>query len=158
MQSVREFRVRYIPVLLFSSQLLMGGGILGPYAAGHAFATAQESTPPQTQQPQSQDQQSQDSQAPASQYDKAIFQKPIPGDKLAFLNNFAGSPSNVVIKDKQYSKLVHTVVPDCLFHYGHDMGLVDALETVLAGPTLPVQIREGRYMMVAGSGGPNVAG
>jgi hypothetical protein len=92
-------------------------------------------------------------QAPGPQYDKAIFQKPVPSDQLAFLKNFNGSPVSALIQDKQFNKLLHSVVPDCLFHYGHDMPLVDALTTVLAGPALPVQIRDGRYVMVAGSGG-----
>ncbi len=103
------------------------------------------------------------SQAPAQQasaqqpggpqYDKAIFQKPVPSDQLAFLKSFAGAPVSGLIQDKQFNKLLHAVVPDCPFHYGHDMPLVDALTGVLAGPALPIQIRDGRYVMVASSGG-----
>jgi hypothetical protein len=52
--------------------------------------------------PQSQDPQPQGRQAPGSNYDKAIFQKPIPADQLAFLNQFVGAASNELIRDKQF--------------------------------------------------------
>jgi hypothetical protein len=91
-------------------------------------------------------------------YDKAIFQKPIPADQLAFLNQFDGAPAKDLVRDKQFRKLTHSVIPDCIFHYGRDMPLTDALDMVLNGSTLPVQIREGRYLMVSGRSGPYLAG
>jgi uncharacterized protein YecT (DUF1311 family) len=107
----------------------------------------------QSQQPQPQAQ-----QAPASNYDKALFQKPIPSDQLAFLNQFAGTASKDLIRDKQFRKLMRSVIPDCMFHYGWDMPLLDALETVLKASPLPVQIRDGRYVLVSGRSGPYLAG
>ena len=53
-----------------------------------------------------------------SNYDKAIFQKPIPTGLLAPLSRFAGVPSNDVIRDKQFRKIMQSFVPDCVFHYG----------------------------------------
>jgi uncharacterized protein YecT (DUF1311 family) len=50
------------------------------------------------------------------------------------------------------------VVPDCVFHYGWDMSLFSALDTVLKGSRLPVEIREGRYVMVSGRSGPYLLG
>jgi hypothetical protein len=97
-------------------------------------------------------------QAPASNYDKAIFQKPIPSDQLAFLNQSAGTASKDLVRDKQFRKLMRSVIPDCMFHYGWDMPLLDALETVLKGSPLPVQIRDGRYVLVSGRSGPYLAG
>jgi hypothetical protein len=97
-------------------------------------------------------------QAPASNYDKAIFQKPIPSDQLAFLNQLAGTASKDLVRDKQFRKLMRSVIPDCTFHYGWDMPLLDALETVLKGSPLPVQIRDGRYVLVSGRSGPYLAG
>jgi hypothetical protein len=91
-------------------------------------------------------------------YDKAIFQKPIPADQLAFLNQFDGAPAKDLVRDKQFRKLTHSVIPNCIFHYGRDMPLTDALDMVLNGSTLPVQIREGRYLMVSGRSGPYLAG
>jgi uncharacterized protein YecT (DUF1311 family) len=75
-----------------------------------------------------------------------------------FLNNFAGSPSDRAARDKQYGKLLHRVVPDCVFHYGWDMSLFKALDTVLKGSPLPVEIRDGRYVMVSGRSGPYLMG
>ena len=88
----------------------------------------------------------------------AVFQKPIPADDLSFLNQFAGKPAKDVVRDKQFRKLLRTVVPDCMFHYGHDMPLLDALEIVLKNSPLPVQIRAGRYLMVSGRSGPYLGG
>jgi hypothetical protein len=109
-------------------------------------------------QPQPQNPPPQASQAPASKYDKAIFEKPIPADQLAFLNPFAGRPSKDLIRDKQFRKLMYSVIPDCTFHYGRDMPLSDALEMALQGSPLPVEIRDGRYLTVSGRSGPYLAG
>src|ERR1700679_1903068 len=92
--------------------------------------------------------QSPESQAPVSKYDKAIFQKPIPSDQLALLSQFAGAPANEIVRDKQFRKLTRSVIPDCIFHYGSDMPLSDALELVLKGSPMPVRIREGRYVTI----------
>jgi uncharacterized protein YecT (DUF1311 family) len=97
-------------------------------------------------------------QAQAPAFDKAIFQKLIPADQLGFLNQFAGRPSNDLIRDKQFRKLIRTSIPDCMFHYGRDMPLVDALEMVIKGSPLPVRIRDGRYLTVAGRSGPYLGG
>jgi uncharacterized protein YecT (DUF1311 family) len=100
----------------------------------------------------------QDSQAPAPLYDKAIFHNPIPSDQLAFLTRFEGLPSKELVRDKQYRKLMHSVILDCTFHYGWDMPLAEALEKVLTGSPLPVQIHDKRYVMVSGRSGPYLRG
>jgi uncharacterized protein YecT (DUF1311 family) len=99
-----------------------------------------------------------DPQPPVSSYDPAIFQNPIPSDQLAFLNQFAGAASNDLLRDKQFRKLMHGVIPNCMFHYGRDMPLTDALDMVLKGSPLPVRIRDGRYLLVSGRSGPYLAG
>jgi uncharacterized protein YecT (DUF1311 family) len=96
--------------------------------------------------------------APASPFDLSIFQKPIPSDQRAFLGNFAASASDKAVRDRQYRKLLHSVIPDCVFHYGWDMSLFNALDTVLKGSPLPVEIRDGRYVMVSGRSGPYLLG
>lgn len=147
-----KINVAYL--VAFAALFLISASILRLNAAGNKSENAQESGPP----PQSAEPQSQEPQTSASSYDKTIFQKPIPSGQLAFLNQFAGSPTNDVIRDKQFRKLMHNVIPDCMFHYGRDMMLPDALDKVLAGSPLPVQIREGRYVMVSGRSGPYLAG
>jgi hypothetical protein len=89
---------------------------------------------------------------------QTVVQNPIPRDQLTFLNRFAGAPSDDLVRDKQFRKLMHSVVPNCMFHYGRDMPLTDALEIVLKGSPLPVRIRDGRYLLVSGRSGPYLAG
>jgi uncharacterized protein YecT (DUF1311 family) len=97
-------------------------------------------------------------QPPAPGYDKAIFQKPIPPDQLIFLNQFAGLPSRDLFQDKQFRKIMQSVIPDCIFHYGWDMRLPNALELVFKDSPVPVRIRDGRYVMASGGSGPYLAG
>jgi hypothetical protein len=165
--SFRKMRISY--VLALAPLLLMTAGILRSYSAGYSTRNTQQAGPmrqsprPQSQEvqaetPQPQVPQSEEPQERVSNYDKSIFRKPIPSDQLAFLSHFSGVDSNEAIQDKQYRKLMHSVVSDCMFHYGRDMPLPDALEKVLAGSSLPVQIRDGRYVMVSGRMGPYLAG
>jgi len=134
-------------------------------AAQSGTAEQRVSRPPQAAQPA--DAQPPDAQAAQSEpvvpstaqnYDKSIFQKPVAAEQLAFLGRFAGAPTNDLIRDKQYRKLMKAVIPDCIFHYGWDMMLSDAMEKVLAGSRLPVQIRDGRYLMASGRSGPYLSG
>ena len=106
--------------------------------------------------PQSQTQEA--SAQPPEFYDDAIFQKPIPPDQLAFLTQFAGVPSNDLFHDKQFRKLMKSFVPDCMFHYGSDMPLDDALDRVFSGSRDPVVIRDGRYLLLSGARGPYLMG
>lgn len=88
----------------------------------------------------------------------AIFQNPIPRDQLQFLNQFAGAPSNDLVNNKQFRKLLRGAMPDCVFHYGWDMSIEDAIDKVIKGSPLPVRIRDGRYVTVAGRMGPWLGG
>jgi len=74
------------------------------------------------------------------------------------LNRFDGMEAGVVIKDKEYRKLLHEVIPNCTFHYGYDMSMYGALDIVLQGSRDVVQIRDGRYMMVSGQSGAYLLG
>jgi hypothetical protein len=95
---------------------------------------------------------------PLATYDPALFQKPIPKDQLAFLNQFAGAPSNQLYRDKQFKKLMKDFVPDCTFHYGSDKSLNESLNEVIEGSNEPVIVRDGRYVMLGGHMGPFLAG
>lgn len=155
-----EISIAMISAGLF---LLLTGTLLAN-PARQASLIAQESGPPpqtagpQSQQPSPQEPQAPAPQAPPPQYDKAIFQPPIPGDQLAFLKQFDGAAAKNLDRDKQFRKLMHSVIPNCTFHYGWDMPLSDALDLVLKGSPEPVRIRDGRYLMVSGSSGPYLAG
>jgi len=146
-------------VLAFAALCWMAAAILPPSAAGQAPANPQQSTPlPQSPPSQPPEPQLQEPPAAVSHYDRAIFQKPIPSDQLAFLNRFAGSAAKNVVRDKQYRKLMRSVIPDCIFHYGWDTPLPDALEKVLTGSPLPVEIRDARYVLASGQSGPFLGG
>src|ERR1700736_4931506 len=132
---------------LVSATLVMCLAVSRFPAMGQESGKMQESAPRQTAEP-----------PPAAQFDKAIFRATISSDQLGFLNNFAGRDSDQAVRDKKYRKLLHNAVPNCVFHYGSDMPLFDALDMVLKGSTLPVQIRKGRYMMVSGGSGPYLSG
>jgi uncharacterized protein YecT (DUF1311 family) len=86
------------------------------------------------------------------------FQNPIPADKLAFLNDYAGRMAKELKKDKRFHQLMKTTVPRTVYHYGKDMPLDEAIDLVLDGPSLPVDVRDGRYVMVASQGGPYLRG
>jgi len=138
----------------------MSTGVLLPHTAPEEWRDAQENgTPAVASTPQPEDPHPQGPQAPASfVYDPAIFHEPIPRDQLSFLNQFAGATTKDVFRDKQFRKLIHSVTPDCVFHYGWDMSLYDAVQTVEKNSPLPVQIRDGRYLTVSGRSGPYLAG
>jgi hypothetical protein len=95
---------------------------------------------------------------PEASFDKAIFQPLIPKEQLAFLNSFAGAPANALYREKQFHKLLHNNVPGWMYHYGRDMPLPEALDTVMGGSSVPVEIREGRYVTIAGDMGPYLRG
>jgi hypothetical protein len=120
-------------------------------------ASAQDAAKPAPGSPQAVAQ-PQDAQPPAEPYDRAIFQKPIPSDQLSFLKQFDGQPSDSLFRDKQFHKLMKSFVPDCMYHYGSDMSLDDALEKVFAKSDDPVLIRDGRYVVLSGEKGPYLGG
>ena len=141
-----------------------------PGAAVYGFPTIQESRKasdavglqqPQEQQSQEQpprEQQPQDPQAPLSNSDESIFRNLIPGSQLAFLDQFNGAPSGDLVADARFRKLMGAFVPDCMFHYGRDMPLDDALNMVLPNSRVPVRVRDGRYLTVSGNLGPYLGG
>jgi hypothetical protein len=88
---------------------------------------------------------------PVAPYDPGIFQKKTPVAELAFLGQFGGAYSNEVVREKDFHRILHEAVPTVMFHYGRDMSLSDAMNVVLEGSSIPVQIREGRYVTVAGN-------
>jgi len=96
--------------------------------------------------------------APLANYDPALFQRRIPKEQLAFVSQYAGAPSNELYREKQFRKLMHSFVPDCTFHYGMDKSMFDALDEVIQGSSEPVQIRDGRYLLVSGHMGKYLAG
>lgn len=96
--------------------------------------------------------------SPAPVPDNAIFQKPLASDQLTFLEGFAGRSARDAVKDGKYRKVIHSVVPDALYHYHRDLPLSDALEIVLSNAPRPVEIRDGRYAMVSSGTEPGGGG
>jgi uncharacterized protein YecT (DUF1311 family) len=130
-------RVRSLASLFIGMALLPAG------------AYAQQSTPPPAQPPAS---------AQAAPAPPVAFENAIPPEKLAFLNDYAGKPASALRKDKRFRQLMKLAVPRTVYHYGHDLPLDEAIDTVLDGPPMPTDIRDGRYVMVSSHGGPYLRG
>lgn len=88
----------------------------------------------------------------------AQFQSPFPPGQLAFLNGYVGRTTKELMKDKQFRALMKQAVPRTEYHYGRDMPLSDAIDEVLSGSPLPINIRDGRYVSVTGMQGPYLHG
>ncbi|HEY2469861.1 MAG TPA: lysozyme inhibitor LprI family protein [Terracidiphilus sp.] len=86
------------------------------------------------------------------------FQNPIPSGQLAFLTGYAGRTTRELMKDKQFKALLKLTIPRTEYHYGRDMSLSDALDVVLSGSPLAVNIRDGRFVIVTGKQGPYLHG
>ena len=87
-----------------------------------------------------------------------VFENRIPPAELAFLNDYANQPSKEAFKDKRFHKLMKLVTPNTTYHYGRDMALSEASELVLDGTSLPVDVRDGRYVTVGTRGGSYLSG
>ncbi|MGD0787196.1 MAG: lysozyme inhibitor LprI family protein [Terracidiphilus sp.] len=129
----------FLSTFVFTALLMMAGSLLKPNAAAQDTGGAAR-TPPEP--------------PPAP----AVFQNPIPGAQLVFLNDFAGQPVKVLLKDKRFRSLMKAAVPRTEYHYGRDMPLSDAIDMVLDGSKEPVEVREGRYALVSGRSGPYLRG
>ena len=95
---------------------------------------------------------------PPLPYDPGIFDHKLPPAQLAFIQQYDGVPTKELLRDKQFHKILKDIVPDCMFHYGRDMPLDQALDTVLSGSTNPVRIVQNRYVYLSGQMGPYLAG
>ena len=95
---------------------------------------------------------------PNPAYDKSIFLKPIPAAQIAAFPQFAHASSGELFNDRQFHKLMKNFVPDCMFHYGRDMPLDEALDRVLSSSHDPVIVRDNRYLMLSGERGPYLGG
>jgi uncharacterized protein YecT (DUF1311 family) len=124
--------------LVFAAQLLVAGALLLSNAAAQE---AGDATPPPEPPPPT-----------------VVFQNPIPADQLAFLNDYAGKTAKDIQKDKRFRNLMKKVIPSTTYHYGRDMPLSETSGTLLDGAPLPIDIREGRYVMVGSHGGPYLHG
>jgi uncharacterized protein YecT (DUF1311 family) len=76
-----------------------------------------------------------------------------PPDQLAFLKDYEGKSTKELRKDKRFHKLMDQITPRTEYHYGWDMPLTEAVDQTLDGPSLPVEVRDGRYVMVGANTG-----
>lgn len=86
------------------------------------------------------------------------FQNLIPPAQETFLQSYVGKPARELLKDKQYKTLAKLAIPNTMYHYGYDMSLDNAVANALDGSTMPVTLRDGRYLMISGSNGRYLAG
>ena len=88
----------------------------------------------------------------------ANFQALIPVDQLSFLKDYANQPTKALLKDKRFHNLMKQAISRTEYHYGRDMSLSDAVDTVLDGAQQPVLVRDGRFVTVSGNSGPYLGG
>jgi uncharacterized protein YecT (DUF1311 family) len=122
---------------------------------------AQEAPPPppdQSQNPQQAPREPPVPLPPPPPFDIGLFQNRVPAPELAFLAQFNGAPSGDLYHDRQFKHIVDANIPNCMFHYGRDMPLTDALDRVLPNSPVPVEIRDNRYVVVSGGRGPYLGG
>ena len=98
------------------------------------------------------------SPAPPAVPQAPVLQNPIPAGDLSFLSGYAGRTTKELMKDKQFRALKKAMMPRTEYHYGRDMPLTDAMDDVLDGSPLPVNVRDGRYVTVMGMQGPYLRG
>jgi len=89
---------------------------------------------------------------------QAEFLNRIPATQMTFLNDYANKTTKELWKDKRFKELLKAITPRTTYHYGRDLGLSDALEEVLTGSPLPVDVQDGRYVLVTSQGGPILQG
>jgi uncharacterized protein YecT (DUF1311 family) len=113
--------------------------------------------PPDTSQPQPPPQPSVPLPPPPP-FDIGLYQNRVPAPALAFLGQFSSARSGDLYRDRQFKHIVSGNLPNCMFHYGRDMPLSDALDRVMPGSQVPVQVRDNRYVLVSGERGPYLGG
>ena len=86
-----------------------------------------------------------------------IFRSSSRLDQLTFLKDYADQPAKTLLKDKRFHSLMKQTISSTEYHYGRDMSLSDAVQTVLDGSVQPVVVRDGRFVTVSGSNGPTLA-
>jgi hypothetical protein len=95
---------------------------------------------------------------PPASYDDAIFQRLIPPAELKGLDIFANMPTGEALKDRNLRKLVHSILPGDMYHYGRDMTPADAFDSVLNASSTPVLLRDHRFLILSGDRGPYLRG
>jgi len=85
----------------------------------------------------------------------ANFKNLIPADQLAFLKDYDGRMPNEIRKDKRFKQLEKLVTPPTRYFYHYDKDLSEARDEVLENEPRPIQVRDGRYVMIGAAGGPD---
>jgi uncharacterized protein YecT (DUF1311 family) len=153
---LRRFAV-LLPAILVAATVLPRAATQTLPSADNPPAQEAPPPPPDSQQ----DQQPTPPPAPLPSgppYDIGLFENRVPAPALAFLAQFNGARSGDLYRDRQFRHVVGANIPNCLFHYGRDMPLSDALDKVLPGSAVPVQIRDNRYVLLSGERGPYLGG
>ena len=146
----------------FRAPLLLLACALAPFAAARAQegplpeANDRVLTPAPQQQPPAPIERH-DAPVPVP-YDPAIFDKPLDPALFTNLRSFDGAPTAELFRDKQFRRLMKEFVPGCMFHYGRDMPLSDALDMALSNSRTPVRVVDNRYVLLSGNGGPYLSG
>jgi len=89
--------------------------------------------------------------------ERAVFREPIASDQLGVLSDYVGRPTREALRQSKVREVMDTMVPYAPFHFGLDMPLPAAIEAVLVRSSVPIGIRDGRYMMLATNTGSGLS-
>ena len=85
------------------------------------------------------------------------FRSSFPLISFSFLKDYANQPAKTLLKDKRFHSLMKQAISSTEYHYGRDMSLSEAVETVLDGSMQPVQVRDSRFVLSPAATAPTLA-
>jgi len=75
-----------------------------------------------------------------------------------FLSDYKDKSVRAILKDKRFGNLMKLAIPNSELRYGRGRTISATLGTLLDSDPMPIQIRNGRYVMVASGGDPMLNG
>jgi hypothetical protein len=82
-----------------------------------------------------------------------VFHASLSSDQRALLASYEGMTAKEVTRSARFRAFVDTVVPYAPFHYGIDIPLTQAIHAILNQSDEPVQMHDGRYLLLTTSTG-----
>jgi uncharacterized protein YecT (DUF1311 family) len=83
----------------------------------------------------------------------------MPAEHVAWLRSLTdGESSRDATLASRFAALVGAAVPDAVYHFHVDMPLAEAFTAIMRGPAQPIQVRDGRYTVLAACQSASCAG
>jgi len=95
---------------------------------------------------------------PEPTHTASIFQNPIPPGQLKFLLDYKDRTAGAILKDNRFRSLMKLVIPKSESRYCCGRAITNTLVASLEGDPIPIQIRDGRFVIVASGNSPTLNG